>query len=244
MSTWQKLIQTRFALLWIFVLFGLCACQADKPVLLSPQEIIAQSADHMQNLPGFHFVIERSGTPAYLDMDETIAFRRAEGDYMAPDQAQASIRVILPGLVAEVDMVSLGEDYWETNVLTGEWQQLPTGMGFNPAVLFDQRTGFQSVLENDLSDLALLGTQELEEIPGQKLYALTARVKGEQLYQMSYGMIGPETMDISLWVAPETFDLYRIEIVDPVEGAAEPTNWLIDFWNFGTTVEITPPPTQ
>jgi hypothetical protein len=243
MSIWQKLFRLRF-LFWFAGVLVLCACQSDGPEMLPPDEIIAQAASRMQSLPGFHFVIERSGTPAYLDVDETIAFRRAEGDFVSPDQARASIRVILPGLIAEVDIVSLGEDYWETNVLTGEWQQLPAGMGFNPAVLFDQRTGFQSVLENDLSELALLGIEELEEIPGQKLYSLQARVKGEQLYQMSYGMIGPETMDISLWVSPENFDLYRIQIIDPVEGSSEPTNWLIDFWDFGTAVEITPPPTQ
>jgi hypothetical protein len=244
MSNWQNLTRFRFSIFWLVGVLLLSACQSDDIEILPPEDIINRAASRMQNLPGFHFVIERSGTPAYLDFDETISFRRAEGDYVSPDQAKASIRVILPGLIAEVNIISLGEDYWETNVLTGEWQQLPTGMGFNPAVLFDQHTGFQSVLENDLSELAFLGIEELEEIPGQKFYNLQAQVEGDQLYQMSYGMIGPETMDISLWIDPESFDLYRIWIVDPVEGAPEPTNWLIDFWDFGTVAEIEPPPTQ
>jgi len=244
MNGWQNLTRFRFLKLWFAGVFVLTACQSNEIELFPPEEVITRAASRMQSLPGFHFVIERSGTPAYLDYDETISFRRAEGDYVSPDQAQASIRAILPGLIAEVNIISLGDNYWETNVLTGEWQQLPSGMGFNPAVLFDQDSGFQSVLENDLSELRFLGIEELEEIPGQKFYTLQAQVEGKQLYKISYGMIGPETMDISLWIAPESFDLYRIWIVDPVEDASEPTNWLIDFWDFGTVVEIIPPQTQ
>ena len=116
-----------------FVFLGvlfLGACQSTDIEMLPPEEIITQSAARMQGLPGFHFVIERSGTPAYLDYDETLAFRRADGDFVAPDKASAAIRIIAPGLIAEVEIVSLGEEYWETNVLTGEWMQLPAGMGF------------------------------------------------------------------------------------------------------------------
>ena len=234
-------------IIWYFLLlFGLflSACGIAAPEVLPPEEIIAHTTQRMAGLPGFHFLLERSGHPAYIDANETIAFRRAEGDYVAPDSARANVRVITPGLIAEVKMVGIGEDYWETNFLTGEWDRYPIDQGFNPAVLFDSESGFQMVLENDLSELRFIGFEELEEMPGKSLYALQGTVAGERLYKMSYGMIGPDTMQISLWIDPDKFDIYRVLVIDPTNNPTDPTLWTFDFWNFGETADIKPPPTE
>ncbi|MCU0486985.1 MAG: LppX_LprAFG lipoprotein, partial [Anaerolineales bacterium] len=201
-----------------------------------------RSTARMKGMDSFHFVIDRSGAPAYLDTDETLSFARAEGDFVAPDQARAEIRIIAPGLVAEIRIVALGDSYWETNLLSGEWQALPSGTGFNPAILFDPQVGLQPVLDSDLTNLELRGVEELTELPGVQLYALTGRLDGQRIYQMSYAMIGPETMDVQLWIAPETFELYRVLITEPSADPADPTIWQLDFWDFDLPVDITPPP--
>jgi hypothetical protein len=227
----------------LFLCLGLLsACGEPAAPELPAEEIIQRSTARMKELPGFHFVIDRSGAPAYLDYTETLSFARAEGDFVAPDRARAEIRIIAPGIVAEIRIVGIGEEYWETNLISGEWSALPPGAGFNPAVLFDPQIGFQPVLESDLTDLALVGIEELEELPGQPLYALTARLRGERIYAMSYEMIGPETMDVKLWIAPQTFELYRAIITEPTDDPANPTIWQLDFWDFGVTADISPPP--
>lgn len=226
----------------LLCLLLISACQPGGPPELPPEEIIANSTARMKALSSFHFVIDRSGTPAYLDTEETLSFARAEGDFVAPDKARATIRIIAPGIVAEIRIVAIGESYWETNLLSGEWQALPAGMGFNPAILFDPQIGLQPVLESDLRDLALRGVEELEELPGVPLYALTGQLDGEGIYQMSYAMIGPETLDVQLWVAPETFELYRVLLTEPTADPASPTVWQLDFWDFDVPVEIAPPP--
>ena len=226
----------------VLILSLVVACGAPHPVQLTPNEIIIRSAARMKALSGFHFVIDRSGAPAFLDPAETIAFRRAEGDYAAPDRARAKVRVIAPGLVAEVQIVSMGENYWETNLLTGEWQALPPNMGFNPAVLFDPKIGLQPILETDLSALELTGVEELSELPGKKLYSVKGELKGERLYEMSYGMIGPEQVSGHLWIAPDTFDLQRIVITTPPKSGKEKTVWQVDFWSFDKKAAIQPPP--
>lgn len=195
----------------------------------------------MKALSGLHFVIDRSGAAAFLDVASLLAFRRAEGDYVSPDRALATIRVIAPGIVAEVSTISIGEAQWETNLLTGEWQKLPPNWGFNPASLFDQDYGIQPILESDLHALELTGLEELDEAPGLNLYALQGKVTGEKLFKLSFGMIGPEVMDVRLWIAPETFELYRMVLIDPQPGESEPTIWQLDFWNFDQTVDIVPP---
>lgn len=226
----------------LLICLSLAACNQSAPEMLPPDEIVNRSVERMTNLDSFHFVIDRSGAPAYLDTEETLSFSRAEGNFVAPDRANAAIRIIAPGLVAELSIVGIGDSYWETNLLSGQWQALPAGTGFNPAVLFDPVIGFQPLLESDLTDLQLVGIEELEELPGQQLYYLTGRITGEHLYAMSYEMIGPEDMNIQLWIAPETFELYRAIITEPTADPADPSIWQLDFWDFNTPVTIEPPP--
>jgi lipoprotein LprG len=149
--------------------------------------------------------------------------------------------VIGPGLVAEIEIISIGETQWETNLLSGVWQELPPNWGFNPANLFDPDQGIRPILETDLGEIELLGIKALEEMPGQRFYALQGEVAGERLFQLSFGMIGPDEMSVQLWIDPETFDLHRMLIVDPQSGENEPTIWQLDFWNFDQAVEILPP---
>lgn len=221
----------------------LFACGEPEPEALPPEEIIQRSAERMNGMSGFEFTIERSGQPVYLDIDETIAFRRADGHYVAPDRAQATVRVITPGLVTDVGVISIGGTQWESNLLAPNWQEIPPDWAFNPAVLFDSEIGIQSILLSDLSDLAPEGTEMIEDGPDRPLYVVTGALGGDRIHEMSYGTIGPETMSIRLWIAPETFELYRVLITDPSQGGEEPTTWQVDFRQFDQTIEIAPPPT-
>jgi lipoprotein LprG len=224
-----------------FLLILIAACGSPTPEILNPEEIVLRSVDRMKSLSGFHFLIDRSGAPAFLNEERSLSFRRAEGDFVAPDRAQATIRVIGPGFVAEVQVINIGEIQWETDFLSGEWQELPPEWGFNPAVLFDPEVGIQPILEKDLSELEWVGMEELEEVPGVSLYALTGEIDGERLNQLSLGMISPETMTVKLWIAPDTFELYRMQITEEATGGDEPTVWKVDFWDYNHIVEIVPP---
>jgi hypothetical protein len=196
----------------------------------------------MIDIPGFQFSIDRSGGPAYLDANETISFRRADGVYVSPDKARATVRVIVPGLIAEVSMIAIGDQYWETNILTREWVELPAGQAFNPADLFDVQSGLQPILDSNLSELAYDGQVELEEVPGISLYLVEGVLNTESLYDLSFGLIGPEPASVQLWVHPETFETYRILITEPaVDTVTDPSAWQVDFWDFGISETISPP---
>jgi hypothetical protein len=219
----------------------LAACGRASTPDLAPDAIVSRSAERMRGMPGFHFLIEREGAPAFLDPNETLSFRRAEGEYASPDRVRAAIRVIAPGMVAEISVISIGAIQWETNFLTGEWQELPADWGFNPGVLFDPETGIQAALVEDLSALVIEGTEELEELPGKALYHLHGLLAGERLHTVSYGMIGPNPAEVDLWIDPGTFELHRMVLVEP--GEEEATIWTIDFWDFDEIPEILPPTT-
>jgi hypothetical protein len=199
----------------------------------------------MGDLEGFHFLIDRSGAPAFLSEAQSVSFRRAEGDFVAPNAAQANVRVIAPGLIVDVQAISLEGRYWETNVVSGEWQEFPAEQGFNPAVLFEPQTGIPIILREDLRELALIGVAELEEMPGLKLYEIHGQLDGERIYQLSYGLIGPDLLDVQVWIEPNTFYLHRMTLTGTTPGQEEPTFWQVDMWNFGSVTQILPPePTE
>ena len=199
----------------ILILVEISGCGGGSIPDLPPAEIVLSSVARMQAMPGYSLLIERSGASAFLDTNETIAFRRAEGEYVLPDKVSATVKVVAIGLVAEVEMISIGELQWQTNLLTGEWELLPPDFGFNPAFLFHPETGIPTLLANELSNLELVGIEELEEVPGQQLYAIRGKLAGKPAYEMSFGLLGPDDMNVTLWIAPGTFELYRLVMVEP-----------------------------
>jgi hypothetical protein len=198
----------------------------------------------MKASDGFQFTIERDGAPAFLDPGNTLSFRRARGAFVAPDRALATVRVIGPGIITDVDVISVAEIQWQTNVVTNAWEELPPNWGFNPAVLFDDDIGIQAVLLADLSEVALAEPENLVESegPDELLYSVTAVASGENVYQMSGYLIGPEQVGIQLWIQPETFELVRIVVREPEPNSEEGESiWQVDISHYDELIDIQAP---
>ena len=210
---------------------------------LTPVEIVENTAVRMKALQGFHFFIEREGAPAYVDPPDNIfVFRRAEGDYTAPDRAQAIVRIIGPGLITDVQVVTIAEIQWQTNPLTGQWEELPPNWGFDPTVLFDDDVGLPSILLNDLEDVELAGLERIEGEGNGRFYKIVTEIDGERLFIMSGNLIGPAQVQAELWIDPDTFNLHKVIIVEPED--EEPSVWEVKFSNFDQALPITPPPEE
>ena len=162
--------------------------------------------------------------------------------FVVPDKVIADVKVIAPGIVATVSVICADGMQWETNIITKEWQAVPPEYSFQPQLLFDPQAGIQSVIANDLFDLQYVGISQLEEVPGIDLYHLEAKLSGKQTSQITFGLIDDEELSITLWINPNTYELYRIIVIDPMnEGDDEDTIWTIDFWDFDNVIDISPP---
>ena len=228
-------------LIFIPIYFPLTACARNDLPDLAPDEILSRSAARMSSLQGFHLLFDRSGAPAFLDSGETLSLSKMEGHYDTPDRVRATVRVIAPGIVADVDVISIGSIQWQTNVYTGEWEELPADWGFNPGTLFDQKIGLQAILLADVSQLELLEMQELAEMPGKKLYVMQGKLSGDTIFSLSNGLIGPDEMDIELWIDPQTFDLHRVILSEHLGDEDNERFWQFDFWDFDKVEGINPP---
>jgi hypothetical protein len=232
----------RFIPVFVFILL-LSACQSHQAVDLAPEEILLRSSERIRSLGGFHVSFLRTGAPAYLDYEGTLSFSRLDGNYVAPDRIQAKVKVIAPGIVVEVDVISISRMQWQTNVITGQWELLPEDWGFNPASLFESRNGLPAILIADLSDLQV-SKDELDEMPGKALYLLTARLDGKNLFALSNGLIGPDAMDAQIWIDPQTFDIHRVVLGEHAQDAERERTWQIDFWDFDKAIDIQVPESQ
>jgi len=220
----------------------LCASCSGAPEDLPPEVIVDNSAVYMRALDGFAFRLQRTGAPVYVDPSGVISFREAEGIFVAPDKVQTTVKVIAPGIVAEVDVIGIGDLEWETNVFSGEWALVPPEYAFQPAVLFAPVGGIQQALEDYLYDIKLLGLDELEELPGLTLYHLQGVMDGANVHNLTVGMIDEQMLAIELWIQPGSFELHRALIFDPPNpGVEEGTTWQFDFWDFDRVIKIVPP---
>ena len=233
----------RILYLFLVITFvvSLSGCKKSTPPALPPAEIVANAIERLKGTAGFHFTIERTGTLAYINSDNTIAVNRIDGDFVTPDRVKGKIRVSVGGFAAEVSIVSIQGRYWQTNPLNQTWEEYEPGTVFNPALLFDSEMGIQPMLQADLSELTVVGNEKLNKWPDKQLYHLKGKMKGERIAEITFQLIGPEVMDVDVWIAPNTFEVHRIQIIDPVEGAVEPTIWAVDFLNYDQKADIQPP---
>ncbi|MGD2048829.1 MAG: LppX_LprAFG lipoprotein [Chloroflexota bacterium] len=230
---------------FLFLLFAsllVVACNQTEPEKLPPEQIVANSADRMIDLDGFRFTIDISGAPVFLDVDQNFSLASAEGFYVAPDKAIAAVRVLAPGLVTEVNILSVDQEQWLSGLVSDEWTALPPDWGFNPATLVDAESGFISTLTSDLSELELSGMSKLDGGPDQELFLISGTMDGGRISELSQGLISPDRLRVQLWIAPDTFELVRVVLDTGLSGETEETTvWQVDFRDFDQTVEISPP---
>jgi len=216
---------------------ALSACGAPPPPELPPDEIVQRAAKGMAGQSTLRFTIDIAGTPAMLNPALGLALRSGEGVFARPDRMGVHLKLVGP-VAIEADMIALGDEQYITNFLSKEWEPLPAEIGFNPAVMFHPEFGLEKTLEGGLDDSELVG---VEPIDGVQAYYVKGRIDGSRLWRMSGGLIGSSTVDVDVWVDPQTFAVRKIVLVDPTTDPGDPSIWTMTFSKFGEPVTIEAP---
>ncbi|MEJ2513374.1 MAG: hypothetical protein P8Y72_17470 [Anaerolineales bacterium] len=95
----------------LMLAFILAACGGGSSAM-SPEELIAASATHMNDLAGFEFGLKYDGEPVIMDADGLTKFTSATGQFNAPDQVSATVKASAASMVVEIKMIG-------TNGLSG-----------------------------------------------------------------------------------------------------------------------------
>lgn len=205
------------------------ACGGSGAAELPLAEVLATAGSQFDALDSVRFSIEVEGVPVYFDDEGTLAATSADGQYSAPGSFQALVDVTAFGLATQLGAISVGEDRWVTNPVTGEWDMLAIGTGFDPLVLFDPDSGVGSTVTNLDATLVSFDMR----------YHIRGSVGGPTVKVLTAGLVEEGELDVDLFVDADSLQI--VELAFDTQSDEGASNWTISFSEFDEPVTIEPP---
>lgn len=204
----------------------------------SVDDVLSDAAAQLQETETMAFTMELEGT-TYVDGAETIQLLGAEGVMQRPDRVDVTFTALVLGRQQiSIRMITIGENAWITDIVTGKWVPSPPEFGYNPAVLYDDEHGLGPVMER-MNDPELAGS---EEIDGRDAWHITATVDGEVTSSMTSGTMRGSEQSLDVWIDKETDNVLQIRIGEPTdEDLEDPATWTLILTDHDEDVTIEQP---
>jgi hypothetical protein len=184
-----------------------------------------------------HFALDVQGD-TFVDNSRSIRLLGAEGDLVRPDRVRTSFQAEILGRAVSLQLITVGDESWTTNILTGEWDDAPLEFAYRPDILFSTQDGIGPVMGRVEEVTAL----EDEEISGRLAHHLRATVDQEIVGPLTYNTIQGSPVTVDLWIDQETHDLLRARMSEqPGPDRPRPAVWTLDLSHHGEEIEIEPP---
>jgi hypothetical protein len=209
------------------IALGVTACSNDKGPLPDADDLLGRSAEAMTAVAAAEFDMSVSGAPITIS---GLEMRSAAGVYAAPDSARATLTMRLGDVTLELVTISIAERTWLTEPLTGSWNELDPGTGFNPAVVFGD-DGWAPLLAVDLVDATIAHHDRGYRVEGT---APAARVA-----TLTSGLVRDQDVTITLVVDADTAHLLEARFTTVADG--ESTDWHIRLGPFDRPATIEAP---
>lgn len=101
------------------------------------QQVLTTMQKNFRSVSSFHLTMKTDNL-GNTDANE-IVIRQAEGDVLMPDKVSAQANVLLSGQAVTVNLISVGDNQYITDPITGQWRVVK-GM-LDPRVLTNPDTG-------------------------------------------------------------------------------------------------------
>jgi hypothetical protein len=200
--------------------------------------LLELASRRLAETPTVHFVLAVAGE-TFIDTARTIRLLGAEGDLRRPDRVRTTFQAEIMDRAITLQLITIGEESWTTNILTGEWGQAPLEFAYQPDVLFSTQDGIGPVMGR-VQDVERL---EDEDIAGRPTSHLRATVDEETVGPLTYYTITGSPVTVDLWIDLATYDLLRAQLSEPPgEERPNPAVWTLDLSNHGEDITIEPPP--
>ncbi len=246
-----RLVLARFRLVpglavLLFTLVMLAACGGESPAptaTVAPEptataaELLERASRRLAETTAAHYELTITGD-TFLDATNQIRLLDAQGDLSRPDRVYSSFRAEVVGRTITIQLITVGDQSWTTDILSGEWVESPVEFAYDPSILFDNQNGIGPVMDR------VTGVDRLDdtEIHGRPAHHLRAEVDQETIGPLtSYLLKGP-IVTVDLWIDRDTDDLLRATLSQPAtEDGTEPITWTLDLSKHGEEVSIEPP---
>lgn len=202
------------------------------------RDILDRASERLADTQTMQFELEVEGD-SYIDDTNTMRIIAARGDLERPDKVDVEFQINLLGAQnVTIRMITIGDEAWTTDLLTGKWGPAPEEFGYNPAVLFDNQDGLGPVAGR-LQDPTVEGS---ETIGGRDAWKITGTVDEQTIEPLTSGVIQGDEIGIAIWVDKESSNILRIEIEEPeIEGKEHPATWTMTLTGHDSDIEIEAP---
>lgn len=205
--------------------------------LKTPEAILEAASTRLAETASVHFTLDVAGD-TFIDSGKSIRLLGADGDLVRPDRVQTTFQAEVLGRAVSLQLITIGDQSWTTNILTGEWGSAPLEFSYQPDILFSTQDGIGPVMGR-VEDVTRAPDDELG---GRPVYHLTASVDESIVGPLTYYTITGSPVTVDLWIDRETDDLLRAQLAEPPrEDATDPAVWTLDLSHHGEAVAIEPP---
>jgi len=184
----------------------------------------------MADMDTFHFLMthESGGTP----LMPGLLVEEVEGDVVKPDGLALQFSGVLVGFAVKASVVTLGDDSFMTNPLTGAWERLSSEV--SPLGFFNPREGIASMMTR-VRQVSLLDSDE-------SVYRLQGVLPVEALAPLVGKTVEGTLVDVEFTIESSSLHLLQVRFsgrVTPTE--PDGTVRRIRLSRFGEPVTIEPP---
>jgi hypothetical protein len=200
-------------------------------------DLLELASRRLAQTKSVHFALDIEGD-TYIDSAHTIRLLGAEGDLVRPDRVRTTFQAEVLGRAISLQLITIGDKSWTTNLLTGEWENAPLEFAYRPDVLFSTQNGIGPVMGrvNDAKRL------EDEETSGRQTYHIQSTVDQSVVGPLTYNTIQGSPVTVDLWIDRETLDLVRAQMSEPPgPERPKPAQWTLDLSHHGEDIAIEPP---
>ena len=203
----------------------------------SPAALLEMASKRLAEIPTVHFKLDVQGE-TFIDTGRNIQLLGAEGDLQRPDRVHTTFQAEVLDRAISLQLITIGDRSWTTNILTGEWENAPLEFAYRPDILFSTQDGIGPVMGR-VEDVERL---ENEEVADRSTYHLRATVDQSIVGPLTYNTLTGSPVTVDWWIAQETHDLLRARISEPPgPERPNPAVWTLDLSHHGEELAIEQP---
>ena len=176
---------------------------------IDARAVLLQSGEAMEALVSFEFQLtHKSGGTTLIP---GLVIKEAEGFVIKPDKISAEFSGAFGGFAIKAGLITLGEDSYMTNPLTGRWETVPREV--SPLGFFDPSKGIAAMMSR---------VTEATVEPGEgDVYTVVGSLPAEAMAPLLGSTVKGSTISVELTI--DATDLYLLEArVSGRVTAAEP----------------------
>ncbi len=199
------------------------------------QQLLTTLQKNFRTVSTFHVVmqVDNAGTPPA----GSIQIRNANGDVIMPDKVSAQANIVLSGQVVGVKLISVGNNQYVTDPITGQWRVIKGVL--DPRTLTNPNTGLISLV----GKVQNVSQPSDDNVNGTPCWRITGQLDAKYLKFLTGGGVPAGTMlQTSACIGKADGLPYEVKVVGMAAvGDTNNTTYSFELSNYNENVSITAP---